>query len=121
MYIHPAYLYLHCSPTCTFKASGPEHEYIGRSFVDVAVGEEDEYKHGEVVDVVKSDSFSGVYFPFYFLWRVDRSKNLAKFQKFDKAKPKKYIIYNWNAKSPGRMHPLFKGHATKSPKRRRVQ
>ena len=26
------------------------------------IGEEGEYKHGKVVDVVKSDSFNGVYF-----------------------------------------------------------
>ena len=44
------------------SASGPEREYIGRSFDDVAVGEEDKYKHGKVVDVVESDSFNGVYF-----------------------------------------------------------
>ena len=47
------------------SASGPEREYIGRSFDDVAVGEEDKYKHGKVVDVVKSDSFNGVYFQYY--------------------------------------------------------
>ena len=42
------------------SASGPEREYMGRSFVDVAVGEEDEYKHGKVVDVVERDSFNGL-------------------------------------------------------------
>ena len=40
-------------------------EYIGRTFVDVAIGEEDEYEHGKVVDVVKSNSFNGVYFQYY--------------------------------------------------------
>ena len=36
------------------SASGPEGEYIGRAFVDVVVKEEDDLKHGKVVDVVKS-------------------------------------------------------------------
>ena len=39
-----------------------DREYIGRSFVGVAVGEEDEYTRGKVVDVVKSDSFNSVHF-----------------------------------------------------------
>ena len=47
------------------SANGSEREYIGRTFVDVAIGEEDEYEHGKVVDVVKSDSFNGVYFQYY--------------------------------------------------------
>ena len=38
-------------------------EEIGIS--SIAVGEEDEYKHGKVVDVVESDSFNGVYFQCY--------------------------------------------------------
>ena len=38
-------------------------EEIGVS--SIAVGEEDEYKHGKVVDVVESDSFNGVYFQYY--------------------------------------------------------
>tara|TARA_A100001015_G_C14974877_1_gene706793 strand:- start:1135 stop:1446 length:312 start_codon:yes stop_codon:yes gene_type:complete len=47
------------------SASGPERERIGRSFVDVVVGEEDEYKRGKVVDAAKSDSFDCVYFQHY--------------------------------------------------------
>ena len=31
----------------------------------VTVGEEDEFKHGEVVEVVECDSFEGVYFQYY--------------------------------------------------------
>ena len=47
------------------SASGPEREYIGRTFIDVTVGEEDEFKHGKVVEVVECDSFEGVYFQYY--------------------------------------------------------
>ena len=43
------------------SASGPEREYIGRTFIDVTVGEEDEFKRGKVVEVVECDSFEGVY------------------------------------------------------------
>ena len=47
------------------SASGPKREYIGRTFIDVTVGEEDEFKHGEVVEVVECDSFEGVHFQYY--------------------------------------------------------
>ena len=38
----------------------PRRKRQGRRSMEI--GEEGEYKHGKVVDVVKSDSFNGVYF-----------------------------------------------------------
>ena len=45
--------------------SGHECEYIDSTFFDVAVGEEDEFKYGKNVDVVKNDTFNGVHFQYY--------------------------------------------------------
>ena len=63
------------------SANGSECEYIGRTFVDVAVGEEDEYEHCRVVDVVKSDSFNGVYFSITTIRNVQRSHQKMQWSK----------------------------------------
>ena len=47
------------------SASGPKREYIGRTSIDVTVGEEDEFGRGEVVEVVERDSFEGVHLQYH--------------------------------------------------------
>ena len=63
------------------SASGPEREYIGRTFIDVTVGEEDEFKRGKFVDVVECDSFEGVYFSTTTTRDVQRSQQKMKWSK----------------------------------------
>ena len=47
------------------SVEGPEREYIGRTFSDKTVDENDEYKYGEVVDVVENKLYDYHYFQYH--------------------------------------------------------
>ena len=45
--------------------SGPEREYIGRTCLDITIGEDDDFKYGKVVELVKRNSFNSIHFQYY--------------------------------------------------------